>query len=602
METYKTGAPGDVKMMRSFFARLSIVKKMVLGYFIIIFVPVIAFGFYHNNLLYRSMIEEFAGGKQQIIEQAYANLRIDLMQIASNYGLFQYNSNVIDYLNGTYRYNWEYVYSYQKYIKPLLSGILYGNDHIGGIRLYKLGERVFTAPEHIVGADAIPGDIRKELDRLPPGRGFWHCELSESGEWELVYYQNMYAERFSRKVGVFAVEVDPKLLNSFVKTLGNEGRSDVYLLTGDLKSSPPGAREDMVGKMLEKPSAFFFLDRKSLVVNHLTIEELGLRAAVVSKAEDIFASTARQRVWLFLLIAGLLLLLSGIYYMLAVSVTKRLSRLARHMRQVGVNNFRTLDNRNDQDEIGYLTYTYNSMLQRIDELVNNVQRSELLRKESAYKALQAQVKPHFLYNTLETIRMLAEANDDREVADIAYSFGQFMRYSLSGDHERFRLSDEVRNIENYMKIQKIRLGSRLEYSVSIETDIGQIPCPQFILQPLVENCIVHGLSTIRRKGAINIRISDHDTHVRVEIADNGAGMAEERLEEVRKLLNNRLGIREFSTQDSGHGLYNVSERVKTYYGEDSRLEVDSKPGEGTVFRLYLSKKGMNGHVESAGRG
>ena len=588
--------------MKPLFSRLSIVKKMVLGYFIIIFVPVITFGFYHNHLLYQSMIEEYASGKQQIIEQAYANLRIDLLQIASNYGLFQHNSNVIDYLNGAYQYNWEYVYSYQKHIKPLLSGMLYGNDHIRDIRIYKESERVFTAPEHIVDMDALPSNIREELERIPPGRGIWYCELTESGEWLLAYYQNMYAERYSRHVGVFAVEVDPRLLAGFVKTLSNEGRSEVYLLTEDLKSSPPGAREDMIGKMLERPFAYFYLDRKSLVVNHLTIEELGLRAAVVSKPEDVFASTAKQRVWLILMTAGLLLLLSGIYYLLAVSVTKRLSRLARHMRQVGENNFKRLDLRDDQDEIGYLTYTYNSMLQRIDELVNNVQRSELLRKESAYKALQAQVKPHFLYNTLETIRMLAEANDDREVAEIAYSFGQFMRYSLSGDHEQFRLSDEVRNIENYMKIQKTRLGSRLTYSISVEADIRQIPCPQFMLQPLVENCIVHGLATIRRKGTIALRISDHDTHVRVEIADNGAGMTEERLEQISKLLNNRLDIKEFSTQDSGHGIYNVSERIKTYYGDDSRLEVDSKLGEGTVFRLYLNKKGMNGHVEPAGRG
>lgn len=588
--------------MKPLFSRMSIVKKMVLGYFIIIFVPVITFGIYHNHLLYRSMIEEYAGGKQQIIEQAYSNLRIDLLQISTNYGLFQYNSNVIDYLNGAYRYNWEYVYAYQKYIKPLLSGMLYGNAYIRDIRIFKASERVFTAPEHIVHMDALPADIQAELGQLQPGKGIWYCELSDSGEWVLVYYQNMYAERFSRHVGVFAVEVDPTLLDNFVKTLSNEGRSDVYLLTGDLKSSPPGAREDMVGKMIARPSAYFFLDRGSLIVNHLTIEELGLRAAVVSKADDVFASTAAKRVWLFLMIAGLLLLLSGIYYTLAVSVTKRLSRLARHMRRVGVDNFKTLDHREDQDEIGYLTYTYNSMLQRIDELVNNVQRSELLRKESAYKALQAQVKPHFLYNTLETIRMLAESNNDQQVADIAYSFGQFMRYSLSGGHERFRLSDEVRNIENYMRIQKTRLGDRLDYSIEIGAETDQIPCPQFILQPLVENCIVHGLASIRRQGRLVIRIADRDTHITIEIADNGAGMTEERLEEIRKLLSNRLDIAEFSTQDSGHGIYNVSERIKTYYGEDSRLEVDSKPGEGTVFRLYLNKKGMLGHVEPAGRG
>ena len=100
---------------------------MVLGYFILIFIPVIAFGLYYYNELYTSMIEEYASGKQQIIEQAYANLRIDLLQLESNYGLFQYNSNVIDYLNGVHQSDWEYVYAFQKHIHPLLSYALYGN-------------------------------------------------------------------------------------------------------------------------------------------------------------------------------------------------------------------------------------------------------------------------------------------------------------------------------------------------------------------------------------------------------------------------------------------------------------------------------------------
>jgi two-component system sensor histidine kinase YesM len=581
---------------------MSIAKKMLLGYFVIIFVPVITFGIIYINLVYQSVVEEYARSKQQVIEHAYANLRIDLLQLASNFGLFQKNANVIDYLNGVHRYNWEYVYAYHKYIKPLLSSMLYVNHHIREVKIYKNNPRVFTAPDHIVDLDALPADIQEELDRLPPGRGTWYTEWSASGGWIVAYYQNMYADRFSRRVGVFAIEADSSLLDSFVKTLGNDGRSEVYLFTEDFKSGPPGVREDLIANMLNHPGSHFFLDRKSLIVNHLTIRELGIRAAVVSKADDLFATAARQRFWISLTIIGLLFALSGIYYLLAMSVTKRLSRLARHMRQVGENNFKTVNLGNDEDEIGYLTHAYNSMLQRIDELVNNVQRSELLRKESAYKALQAQVKPHFLYNTLETIRMLAEKNDDREVADLTYSFGQFMRYSLSNRREPFKLTDEIQNIQYYMDIQKTRLGDRLNCSFLIETDTDQIPCPQFILQPLVENCIVHGLSAIRRKGSITIRVTENDTHVLIEISDNGAGIPRDRLESIRLVLGNRLDIREFSTEVSGHGIYNVSERIKTYYGEDSRLEIDSEYGERTTYRLYLNKKGMSGHAKSAGRG
>ncbi len=573
---------------------------MVIGYFIIIFVPVIAFGIYYYNQLYVSMIEEYASGKQQIIEQSHSNLRIDLLQLESNYGLFQYNTNVIDYLNGMYQSEWEYVYAFQKHINPLLSYALSGNSNLQAIRMYKFHERILSAPDQIVSFEELPDDIQAELDLLVPGEGKWLYQLSASQRWSLVYYQTMYAERFSKKVGVFAVEVDPRLIHGFVDTLSHEGRSEVYLFTEDFTFRSPDVREDLVSRMQEQPTDYFFMDNKRIIVNHLVIDELGLRVAVVSQVEDIFARMAEKQVVLILTISGLLLLLSGIYYLLTSSITKRLSRLARHMRHVGENNFKALNHREEPDEIGYLTYTYNAMLQRMDELVNKVQRSELLRQEVAYKALQAQVKPHFLYNTLETIRMLAETNEDYEVADIAYSFGQLMRYSLSNDHQQIKLSDEVKNIDDYMKIQKVRLGKRLDYGFDIKARTELIPCPQFILQPLVENCIVHGLSAVRRTCRIEIRISEDDRYVYIEISDDGVGIPADRLEGIRKVLKNAVYMKDFSTHDGGHGLYNVSERIKAFYGEDSRIEVDSSGAEGTIFHLYLNKKGMFKHVETAG--
>ncbi len=573
---------------------------MVLGYFILIFIPVIAFGLYYYNELYTSMLEEYASGKQQIIEQAYANLRIDLLQLESNYGLFQYNSNVIDYLSGVHQSDWEYVYAFQKHIHPLLSYALYGNSNIKHIRIYKDIEHVFTAPEYIIDRARLPEELQAELEQLLPGRGKWFHQLSASNEWFFTYYQNMYADRFSKQVGVLAVEADDRLIHKFVETLSNEGRSEVYLFTEGFSSHSSDIREDLKQKIQEAESDYFFLDNQTLLVNHLMIEELGVRAAVVSQVDDIFATMNEKKRLFIMTMTGLLLILSGIYYLLTISVMKRLSRLARHMRQVGENNFKTLDHRDDQDEIGYLTYTYNSMLQRIDELVNKVQRSELLRKEVAYKILQAQVKPHFLYNTLETIRMLAETNEDHEVADIAYSFGQLMRYSLSNDHEQFTLRDEVKNIDHYMKIQKIRLGRRLAYEFIVETDVEQIPCPQFILQPLVENCIVHGLAVARKTCRILIHIYEDEHYVFIQISDDGVGIPQERLERIRQVLNNQLDIRDFSTYDGGHGLYNVSERIKSFYGEDSRMEIASQPNAGTVFKLYLNRKGMFKHAEAVG--
>lgn len=571
-----------------FFSGLSIVKKMVIGYFVLVFVPVIGFGLYYYNQLYESMIEDYASGKQQIIEQAYSNLRMDLLQLESNYVLFQYNPNVIQYLSGLYESELEYVYYFRKDISPLLSFALYGNSNIKDIRIYKDNEHVFRVPDQIVAREELPDPIRGEIGALTPGEGQWSYNQADSQEWSMVYYQNLYAERFTKLVGVLAIQVDQRLENRFLETLSNEGRAEVYVFPRDTNTTD--LNPELLRRVQDDSPGYFYLESEDQIVNHLVIGKLGMKIAVVSQAEDVFVNLNEKRTYLYMAITGLLLLLSGLYYMLASSITKRLLRLARHMRHVGENNFITIDQRQDQDEIGYLTNTYNTMLLRIDDLVNKIQRSELLRKEAAYKVLQAQVKPHFLYNTLETIRMLAEVNDDHDVADVAFSFGQLMRYSLSNNDDEVRLSDEMDYIDHFLKIHKSRLGRRLEYHYDIAADTAQIACPRFILQPLVENCIVHGLSTTRRFCVLQIKIREDEHYVHVSISDNGTGMTEERLQTVRQVLNRVVDIEAFSTSEGGHGLFNVSERIKAFYGDDSRLEIASQEGQGTTFNLILSKK------------
>jgi two-component system, sensor histidine kinase YesM len=585
-------------LSKVFFPGLSIVKKMVIGYFILVFVPVTGFGLYYYNQLYESMIEDYASGKQQIIEQAYSNLRMDLLQLESNYVLFQYNPNVIQYLSGLYESEWEYVYYFRKDISPLLSFALYGNSNIKDIRIYKDNEQVFRVPDQIVTREELPDRVRDEIGMLTPGEGKWAYNQANSREWSMVFYQNLYAERFTRLVGVLAVQVDQSLENRFIETLSNEGRAEVYVFPRDLNTTE--LDPELLRRVQEDSPGYFYMESEGQIVNHLYISQLGVKIAVVSQAEDVFVNMAEKRTYLYMAITGLLLLLSGMYYMLASSITKRLLRLARHMRNVGENNFIIIDQRQDQDEIGYLTNTYNTMLLRIDDLVNKIQRSELLRKEAAYKVLQAQVKPHFLYNTLETIRMLAEVNDDHDVADVAFSFGQLMRYSLSNNDDEVRLSNEINNIDHFLRIHKSRLGRRLEYHLDVAADADHIACPRFILQPLVENCIVHGLSTTRKYCEIQIRIREDEHYVYIEISDNGTGMTDERLRTVRQVLNRVVAIEAFSTNEGGHGLYNVSERIKAFYGGDSRLELDSQEGFGTTFTLILSKKGMFADVEAIG--
>nr|WP_275942628.1 sensor histidine kinase [Paenibacillus alba] len=288
-------------------------------------------------------------------------------------------------------------------------------------------------------------------------------------------------------------------------------------------------------------------------------------------------------------VATLLLLLSGVYYLIASSITKRILKLSKHMRQVDENYFPLYRGEINKDEVGHLTSSYNAMIRRMDELVNTVHRSEMLRKESAYLMMQAQIKPHFLYNTLESIRMIAEANDDPEAAEMSYTLGKLFRYSLSGTKSETSLREEVDNVKDYIKIQQIRLADRLQVSFEIDAAIDNFICPHYMLQPIIENSIVHGIANVRKQGSLSIRIWEDYSFMFIAVVDSGAGMEEERLALIQAVLNGSMDVKLLQKGEGGLGIMNVNERVKMFYGERSGIHMESKLNAGTTCLLKLAK-------------
>ncbi|WP_235441369.1 sensor histidine kinase [Paenibacillus sp. IHB B 3415] len=253
-----------------------------------------------------------------------------------------------------------------------------------------------------------------------------------------------------------------------------------------------------------------------------------------------------------------------------------------------------------KDEIGFLITNYNEMISRMDELVNHVQKVEMLKKEADFKMLQAQIQPHFLYNTLETMRMLARSNKDYKVAEMALSLGNLFRYSLSKS-EHTTLRDELDHVSTYIAIHQIRM-SDLEVEFQVEEMLLSLPCPRFILQPLVENSMIHGLSRNRGSKRITLRIARKHGYVWIEVADNGSGISEQQIKSLQRLLEGSIIKHESQHKTTGIGLSNVAERVKAYYGKESSLGIISTPGKETVccLKLLLKEEYSNAQTTDCG--
>ncbi|MHA6530113.1 sensor histidine kinase [Paenibacillus sp. BAC0078] len=579
---------------------MSIVRKITLGYVILIFIPVVIFGYYYYSQIYGNLTNQFVQSRQKILEQAHANMKMDLTRIDSIQRMLQYNPYVTDYLDGVYDSDSYSIYTYNRYISPIITQSLFINPEIESFRIYKTKQRVLPITDRFLDISSLDPQGQEVARRLKPGQGIWMISDPGAATPSLMFYQNIYNSNFTEKIGLLELRVGSSLIRKLYEAAGGRDNWQAFLLPKQgvppAEAAPAGIDKATWKQLGSDDTRPYFINNKT-IVNQLYIEELDARVVVTGKVDAVFRTIKRKEIILVFTIIALLTVLSFVYYALASTITKRILLLARHMRNVDDDNMKQFiskhDKPNRQDEIGFLTSTYNSMIKRMDELINNVHRSELRNKEAAYKVLQAQIKPHFLYNTLETIRMLAESNNDKEVADISFWFGKLMRYSLSSEGDRTVLAREIETVIFYLNIHKMRLQHRLTYEIDVAMDVEQIACPRFILQPLVENSIVHGASAILRPVHIKLQVRETEDEILISITDNGTGIQEDKLMEIRSRLAKGGDNRAVAENEGGVGLFNVSERIKSFFGGSSQLLIDSGPDRGTCLSIIIAKGGTD---------
>lgn len=233
------------------------------------------------------------------------------------------------------------------------------------------------------------------------------------------------------------------------------------------------------------------------------------------------------------------------------------------------------------NELGILTSTFNQMTGRIKALVEKMQMVEMNKRKSDLDALQAQINPHFLYNTLDSIVWMSEAGKKDEVVKMTSSLAKLFRISINKGDEFITVAKEIEHVESYLFIQQMRYGEKLTYDIQVEEEIFNQRMIKIVLQPIVENAIYHGIKALPEKGRIRIRGRAEESFLLFEIEDNGIGMDEETK---AKLLSGKILS---SSKGSGVGVYNVDQRIKLYYGKEYGLKIESELYEGTTVFIRL---------------
>ena len=247
-------------------------------------------------------------------------------------------------------------------------------------------------------------------------------------------------------------------------------------------------------------------------------------------------------------------------------------------------------------EINNLIQVYNNMVERQKHLqAENEKRYEnekhliTLRTQAEFKMLQHQVNPHFMFNTLEVVNLLAVGNDLHEISDIVKALAQILRFSLQGE-QTVSAGEEVAALQNYLLIQKMRFEDYIKFEIEFDENLSHYSILKFILQPLVENAISHGLSNRLQDGYVLVRVEEQNEKLVFTVEDNGIGITEQELEQLETMLHDETEDYGYSKGGNGIGLKNIYRRLCYYYGDEASMKISSNYGVGTKVTLSLPKK------------
>ncbi|MEC0226023.1 cache domain-containing sensor histidine kinase [Paenibacillus alba] len=389
--------------------------------------------------------------------------------------------------------------------------------------------------------------------------------------------------------GVLLVDLNYNVINDLCNQIQLGQRGYVFILdqAGDLIFHPQqqliysGLKfEDIPTLMQAKEGTYHTQETEPNKIYTVSTTSFGWKIVGVTYAGDLIGNKKEMQLT-SLMWGGIALIIAlAISILLSITLTRPIKQLEVHMKQVEKGNFDIRVDVEGSNEISKLSRTFNLMIAKIKELMNQALEDQESKRISELKALQAQIQPHFLYNTLDSIIWMAEMEKVDEVVTMTSALSKLLRSSISKGEELIPIAVELQHIQNYLTIQNIRYRNKFTYAIEVDSDLLSSSILKIILQPLVENAIYHGMKHLPERGHIRITGRRIGGMIELKVIDNGVGMSEEQLRGLT--LKNRQ-----TESGKGFGLHNVNHRIQLYFGELYGLQFESELEEGTTVTVRI---------------
>ena len=427
------------------------------------------------------------------------------------------------------------------------------------------------------------------------GEEIWIRQDQEDGEFyqtnyttKLVLCREIYDFAKKKKLAFISIGISEDKVRELCSSVLQEEEEGVYLLNQEGAIIAAYGKTDNSAAYLGDNYKMLSEGQKGVFGGkQFFVKEIENSGCYVGKAvpQQTFWTMFREISYVpVVLMLGVLLGILPVMLFVSRVISRPLENLGDAMQQFQQGDFKHQLKVESNDEVGQVAQCFNHMVSEIEQLINKNYIMVLKKRESELAVLQAKINPHFLYNALDSIYWQAMSADDEETAESIYELSQLFRLVLGNGKEIVTVEAELQLLQRYLEIQKLRFMRQLEYHFDVEPEILQEKIPKLILQPFVENAVIHGME--KEEEACEIAISGHleDRFLKFQVRDTGVGVTEEQLKKIWEPETNKA----YSSQRIGrYAIYNVKESLRLKYGDAFQLKIESKVGKGTQVTLVI---------------
>ncbi|MBZ4663877.1 MAG: hypothetical protein JG776_1592 [Caloramator sp.] len=612
---------------------LSLQNKLVISYILVILIPIIIFSFIFFKRFKDNAISDAIKNYEYLLEIEKVGILKNINTMENVAQMVISDKKFIDFIKNRKESSTDELIDFNFNGVANILRLQNSNPNIEHIRLFTNNSYINEIWPIVFNESRVKNKIWFKKTNELNGRTLWYFQDKDDEVVDRKYNaipENSAKIMLLREVDypedehIGIIEVDMLLKNFFPKMYANtpspqsqilliDNKRNIYMdIENDFfkqnKLDISYIRSEL-NKKINQNRGSFFLDNhsRSVYIVYSYVEEIDSYIVSIISLKEIFSKISRMRNYIIFVTIFLTAILSIITNFINSIVLKKLNILIQSVKRIRKGEFDIDIDVRGSREIGELAHHIRRLLDKINELIAESVNKKAVTKEAELKALQNQIDSHFLYNTLENIKMLAEIEGKYEISDALTSLGDMMRYNMKWTSEYVLLKDEIEHIKNYIALMNIRFDNKISLVINIDESLYEQEILKMSLQPIVENAVKHGIKE-DEQFTIEISANRDLNNVVIVIKDYGKGINSTKLKEINYKINldDERFNNEFLNKDktagnrknSGLGLRNVNQRIKLYYGKEYGICIESKEGGFTVVTVKLPLLILSGGLNS----